>query len=45
MTLNGAELGFTRRPNPYRLGAVEVPLEALLDRIEEGVNRLLIRIG
>jgi len=45
VSLNGAELNFARRANPYRLGAAEVPIEAVLSRIVDGVNRLSIRVG
>jgi cellobiose phosphorylase len=43
--LNGADLRFARLENPYRLGAAEIPIGAVLDRIAEGVNRLSIRIA
>lgn len=43
--LNGAELPFTRGENPYRLGAAEVPLEAVRRAAGEGVNRLVVRLG
>lgn len=42
---NGADLAFSRRANPYRLGAAEIPVEAVMSRIVAGVNRLSMRIG
>jgi cellobiose phosphorylase len=42
---NGADLAFSRRANPYRLGAAEIPVEAVMSRIAAGVNRLSMRIG
>ncbi|MGD9541432.1 MAG: cellobiose phosphorylase [Methylocystis sp.] len=44
VNLNGADLPFERRANPYRLGAAEIPIEAALSRITEGVNRLSLTI-
>ena len=43
--LNGRDLPFARLENPYRLGAAEIPIGAVLDKIAEGVNRLSIRIA
>jgi cellobiose phosphorylase len=43
--LNGDDLCFARLENPYRLGAAEIPIGAVLDRIAEGVNRLSIHIA
>jgi cellobiose phosphorylase len=43
--LNGADLPFSRGANPYRIGAAEVPMEAVRARLMEGVNRLRIQIG
>lgn len=45
VNLNGADLPFTRRANPYRLGAAEIAIEAVMSGIAAGVNRLSIRIG
>ncbi|MFO1101855.1 MAG: cellobiose phosphorylase [Methylocystis sp.] len=44
VNLNGADLPFARRANPYRLGAAEISIETALSRITEGVNRLSLRI-
>ena len=45
VSLNGADLPFSRGANPYRMGAAEVPMEAVLARLIEGVNRLRIQVG
>jgi cellobiose phosphorylase len=45
VNLNGVDLRFTRRENPYRLGAAEVPMEMVLERLTDGVNRLSIELG
>ena len=44
VNLNGADLPFERRANPYRLGTAEIPIEAVLSRITAGVNRLSLTI-
>ncbi|PWB83472.1 MAG: hypothetical protein C3F11_06435 [Methylocystaceae bacterium] len=44
-SLNGVDLPFLRRENPYRLGAAEIPIESLLGRIIDGVNRLSVKLG
>ncbi|MGJ0452818.1 MAG: GH36-type glycosyl hydrolase domain-containing protein [Methylocystis sp.] len=44
VNLNGADLPFERRANPYRLGAAEIPIKAVRSRITAGVNRLSLRI-
>ncbi|WP_210234887.1 cellobiose phosphorylase [Methylocystis sp. B8] len=44
VNLNGADLPFERRANPYRLGAAEIPIAAALSRMTDGVNRLSLRI-
>jgi cellobiose phosphorylase len=43
--LNGADLPFSRGANPYRIGAAEVPMEAVLARLIDGLNRLRIQLG
>ncbi|BBU64253.1 hypothetical protein MSC49_41880 (plasmid) [Methylosinus sp. C49] len=44
--LNGVDLPFLRRENPYRVGAAEIAIEAVLNRIiDDGVNRLSVRLG
>ena len=43
--LNGDDLCFARRENPYRLGAAEIPIGAVLERITQGVNLMSIRIA
>jgi hypothetical protein len=45
VNLNGADLPFSRGANPYRAGAAEVPMAAVRERLVEGVNRLVVRIG
>jgi 1,2-beta-oligoglucan phosphorylase len=40
--LNGQELSFTREANPYRTGAAEVPMTAVLERLTVGTNELVI---
>jgi hypothetical protein len=45
VNLNGADLPFSRGANPYRMGASEVPMEAVLAKLIEGVNRLRIQVG
>jgi 1,2-beta-oligoglucan phosphorylase len=44
VNVNGAEIPFARRANPYRLGAAEIPIEAVLSRIRADINRLSLRI-
>ncbi len=41
--MNGRDLPFARLENFYRLGAAELPIGSVLDRITEGVNRLSIQ--
>jgi cellobiose phosphorylase len=43
--LNGADLPFLRRENPYRVGAAEIAIDAVLGRIVDGVNRLTVKLG
>jgi 1,2-beta-oligoglucan phosphorylase len=43
--LNDRPLSFTRGPNPYRLGAAEVPMPALRSALRDGLNRLRIQLG
>jgi hypothetical protein len=43
--LNGADLHFTRGENPYRIGAAEVPMAMVLNRLTDGMNRLSIELG
>jgi hypothetical protein len=45
VNLNGTDLPFSRGANPYRIGATEVPMEAVLARLMDGVNRLCIQVG
>jgi len=45
VNLNGADLPFSRGANPYRVGAAEVPMEAIRARLLDGVNRLRIQVG
>ncbi|MGA8172995.1 MAG: cellobiose phosphorylase [Methylocystis sp.] len=43
--LNGDDLCFARLENPYRLGAAEIPIGSVLERVTQGVNRMSIRIA
>ncbi len=45
VTINGVVLDFARAPSPYRVGAAEIPLEALRAGLTAGVNRIDIEIG
>jgi cellobiose phosphorylase len=45
VNLNGTDLPFSRGANPYRIGTAEVPMEAVLARLMDGVNRLCIQVG
>ena len=42
ITLNGADLPFTRDPNPYRPGAARIPLDAITALLTENDNRLIV---
>lgn len=42
---NGKALPFARRVNPYRIGAAEVPMVALEDRLNSDTNRIEIWLG
>lgn len=42
---NGKALPFARRANPYRIGAAEVPMVAVEDRLNNDTNRLEIWLG
>ena len=42
--LNGADLPWTRGPNPYRRGAAEIPMAAVRDRLTSGTNRLTVYV-
>ncbi|MEW6663976.1 MAG: hypothetical protein AB1512_01990 [Thermodesulfobacteriota bacterium] len=45
VSLNGVELPLTRCANPYRMGAVEIQMEEVRERLREGTNRLIVQIG
>jgi 1,2-beta-oligoglucan phosphorylase len=45
VSLNGADLPFTRGANPYRTGAAEIPMAAVRGRLTSGTNRFTIYIG
>ncbi|MBI5615815.1 MAG: hypothetical protein HY943_05970 [Gammaproteobacteria bacterium] len=45
LDLNGTPLAFERLANPYRPGAVRVPVSDYAALLRSGVNRLLVRIG
>ena len=40
VVLNGVDLPFSRGRNPYRLGAAEVPMAAIRDRLMDGVQSI-----
>ena len=43
--LNGRPLPYTRGANPYRIGAAEVPMDAVRAALQAGVNRFVVRTG
>lgn len=43
--LNGADLPYTRGANAYRMGAAEIPIGAVRDRLIPGTNRLTVYLG
>jgi cellobiose phosphorylase len=45
VSLNGADLPFTRGTNPYRPGGAEVPMGAVRERLIAGTTRLTVHIG
>ncbi|HNR11987.1 MAG TPA: hypothetical protein PKM59_01595 [Thermodesulfobacteriota bacterium] len=45
VNLNGSELPFIRRVNPYRTGAAEISLATMKKVLTKGVNRLVVEIG
>ena len=45
VNLNGVDLQFARCENPYRVGAAKVPMAMVLERVTDGANRMLIKIG
>jgi cellobiose phosphorylase len=45
IVLNGVGLAFSRRANPHRLGAAQVPMTAVLERLTSGRNVLGITLG
>jgi hypothetical protein len=45
VNLNGTDLPFTREANPYRTGAAEIPMAAVLERLTGASNRLTVSIG
>jgi 1,2-beta-oligoglucan phosphorylase len=45
INLNGADLPYSRGTNPYRTGAAQIPMAAVLERLTVGTNRLTVRIG
>jgi cellobiose phosphorylase len=45
LKLNGADLPYTREPNPYRLGGARVPMAAMLARLVDGPNRLDVHLA
>jgi cellobiose phosphorylase len=45
VNLNGADLLFTRGPNPYRTGAAEIPMKSVHQSLKAGANRLIVNLG
>ena len=45
VTLNGADLPFTRDPNPYRPGAARIPLADINGLLTETGNRMIVAVG
>jgi len=45
LELNGRDLPFSRRSNPYRPGGAEVPMAALREIARSGVNRLAVQLA
>lgn len=45
VSLNGGDLPFTRSPNPYRTGGVQVPMEAVRQTLRNGRNRLVVHLA
>lgn len=45
LKLNGADLPYTREPNPYRLGGARVPMTAVLAKLTGGPNRMDVHLA
>jgi hypothetical protein len=45
VNLNGVDLPFTRAANAYRLGAAEVPIKEVQERLGDSDNRLNVYLG
>lgn len=45
LQLNGADLPFTRCFNPYRIGGAAVPMTVVMDKLRNGLNRLVVWIA
>jgi cellobiose phosphorylase len=45
LQLNGSPLPFTRGSNPYRVGAAEVPMDALRAALRDGTNTLTVQLA
>ncbi len=45
VSLNGADLPFTRGSNPYRTGAAQIPMSAVQERLTGGTNRFTVHVG
>jgi 1,2-beta-oligoglucan phosphorylase len=45
VTLNGQKLPFTTEPNPHRVGAALVDLQAALSSLRADQNELMVRLG
>lgn len=45
VSLNGTDLPFYRGENPYRVGGAEVPMQAILAGLKDGVNELSVQLS
>jgi hypothetical protein len=42
VNLNGDKLPFSRVPNPYRTGGIEIPMSEVRERLHDGLNRMTV---
>jgi cellobiose phosphorylase len=45
VSLNGTDLPFTRDFNPYRVGAVRIPMADIRERLTRDINQLNVHLG
>ncbi len=43
--LNGEDLPFNRRPNPYRSGAAEISMAEVQEQLHDGLNRMTVFVA